>query len=690
MTHNSLWFWFLIQLMFVVCYHFGFSQPQELNNRVRHLRNADPREWSEFEVMADKELKLQFTAKSNAGDQTLNIRQYDVKQNWQVSINDHEIGSLVIDEKDISTYIAIPANVLRDGTNTLRINSDATDPDDILIREVALESRPLTQILAESIIDITVTEKESGTLIPARITIVNERGSLQTIYATPDAGTAARPGCAYILNGKATIQLPAGTYAIYAGRGFEYGIDSAKVTVKAGDHLKQSFFIGREVETLGWVGSDTHIHTFTLSRHGDATQEERAITIAGEGIELPIMTDHNVNNDLRPVVALLTLGNYFTPVTGDEVTTKVGHFNVFETNPNAPVIAHESGDWIDLSRTFGDLSKSKVVILNHARDIHNNFRPFDPSRHLSSAGVSVDDGNFPANAMEVINSGSQQTNYMTLYQDWFGMLNSGYLLTPVGSSDSHDVSRFTVGQGRTYIQCDDREPGKIDIDAAIKSFREGRVMVSCGLLTQIRVNNAYGPGDIVPGAGTVNVAVEVSGPAWVRAERVTLFANGKKIKEEKIVSPLHGGVKWRGSWTVTIPEHDVYLVAIADGPGNGMPYWPIAKPYQPAGPEWRPKVIGSTGAVWVDGDKNNLVNSPRYYADKIIISAGGDLSKIVRQLIHYDEAVAGQVAALLWKKGTNLNGPPITTALKTASPATKAGFKTVIEELTKIYDRKEK
>ncbi|HTE32183.1 MAG TPA: CehA/McbA family metallohydrolase [Chryseolinea sp.] len=639
--------------------------------------------------MADKELNLQFTAKSNVSAQTLNIRQYDVKQNWQVLINDHEIGRLVIDEKDMSTYFAIPGNILKDGMNTLLIKCEPAEPDDILIREIVLDSRPLTEVLAEATVDITVMDKRSRLLLPSRITIVNERGSLQTIYATSDSSLAVRPGCVYS-NGKAAIQLPAGTYTIYAGRGFEYGIDSAKVTMKPGDHLKQPLFIGREVETPGWVVSDTHIHTFTHSRHGDATQEERAITIAGEGIELPIMTDHNVNIDLRPVVNALNLTNDFTPVTGDEVTTRVGHFNVFETKANVPVIAHESVNWNDLSKTFGDLSKSKVIILNHARDIHNNFRPFDPSRHLSFAGECVDDGNFPANAMEVINSGSQQTDYMALYRDWFGMLNSGHLLTPVGSSDSHDVNRFIVGQGRTYIQCDDREPGKIDVDAAIKSFRGGRVMVSCGLLTRMSVNNVYGPGDVVPGAGSVNVVVDVMGPAWVRADRVALYANGKKIREEKIVSHGQGGIKLTRSWTVTIPKHDVYLVAIADGPGNGMPYWPIAKPFQPAGPDWNPKVIGSTGAVWVDGDRNNLINSPRSYAEKIITSTGGDMSKIVRELGAYDEAVAGQVAALLWKKGTNLNAPPITTALKTASPATKEGFKTVIEEITKIGNHQTK
>ena len=100
--------------------------------------------------------------------------------------------------------------------------------------------------------------------------------------------------------------------------------------------------------------------------------------------------------------------------------------------------------------------------------------------------------------MEVINSGSQQSNIMTLYNDWFGMMNHGYYLTPVGSSDSHDVSRFTVGQGRTYIKTSDANVSTIDVEDAISNFIEGKVLVSLGLLTTVSVDGKYGPGDICP------------------------------------------------------------------------------------------------------------------------------------------------------------------------------------------------
>src|SRR5438067_10320381 len=122
--------------------------------------------------------------------------------------------------------------------------------------------------------------------------------------------------------------------------------------------------------------------------------------------------------------------------------------------------------------------------------------------------------------MEVINSGAQQTDVMRPFHDWFALLNRGLTITPVGASDSHDVSRFIVGQARTYIRCQDDQPGKIDVQEATASFLKGRVMVSLGLLAEITVNDRFGPGDIAPAPGEVKVAVRVLGPGWTTAEKV--------------------------------------------------------------------------------------------------------------------------------------------------------------------------
>jgi hypothetical protein len=113
-----------------------------------------------------------------------------------------------------------------------------------------------------------------------------------------------------------------------------------------------------------------------------------------------------------------------------------------------------------------------------------------------------------------LNSGALQTDVLRPYQDWFARLNRGVLLTPVGASDSHDGSRFLVGQARTYIRCPRNHPGAIDVAEAVTNLRQGRVLVSLGLVAEITVNERYGPGNLVPATGQA-AAVKRAAPSGV-------------------------------------------------------------------------------------------------------------------------------------------------------------------------------
>jgi len=660
----------------------GYTQQQTLDSGMHFIRNAEEREWATFPAIVEKRnLVIRFEGAANAMGQTLSLRQYDVKQNWRIRLNDHDLGSLVTDEKDMITYYQIPPQVLRNGENVLEIKCKDVVSDDIKVGQVFLDTRPLQDVLSEAVVDIEIADGATGALIPSHITIVNEQGVLQTVTSPATEHLAMRPGHVYTASGKATLLLPAGIYTLYANRGFEYSVDSIRLNLARGDHHDKKFLIRREVDTEGWISCDTHIHTFTHSGHGDANDRERVITIAGEGLELPIITDHNIHVDLKPETNTNNVHRYFTPVTGNEVTTSAGHFNVFPVAKNETVINHNGSDWKTLDQNIRQAPGLKAIILNHGRDVHKGFRPFDSTRYLAPAGMRIDREEVFANAMEVINSGSQQTDIMRLFNDWFGMLNRGYFLTPVGSSDSHDVSRFIVGQGRTYIKCEDKDAGNIQVDEAVESFLEGKVMVSLGLLTSITVNDVYGPGDLVRAAGKVNVSVKVMGPAWTTAERVSLYANGKKIREVMIEKGDVAGLKWTGTWELELQKQDVFLVAIAEGPAGKMPWWPIAKPYQPASPVWRPHVMGATSAILIDADKNGERTSAYAYGKIILEKSNGNSEKVMKMLRRYDEAVAAQVAALLWERGTDLKSAAVTKALSKSSPAVKSGFESVIKEL---------
>jgi hypothetical protein len=663
-----------------------------LDAKMHHLRSGAQREWSDFPEQAEgQKLVLSFHAKANASAHTLRLRHRDLKQEWKLALNGKEIGKLPLDENPMLTYWAMPPGALHDGANELTVSCGGGASDDIEVGDVALLDVPRDKVLSESALDVAVTDKDSGKPLPCRVTVVDAQGFLMDLGTTSDAHLAIRPGVIYTADGRAQVKLAAGRYTVHAGRGFEYGVDSAQVEPKPGATEQVKLSIRREVPTDGYVASDTHVHTWTYSRHGDATLAERMITLAGEGIELPIATDHNLQVDYEPAAKEAGVRAYFTPVMGNEVTTaSVGHFNVFPVPAGAKLINWRVRDWDSVSRNIAEVAgDDPVIVLNHARDLHGGFRPFDPKCHIAVAGEDLAGWKLPANAMEVVNSGAVMSDPMRLVHDWMGLLNRGLAVTPVGASDSHDVSRYIVGQGRTYIRCDEADPGSIDARAAVRSLREGRVLVSYGLLVDIAVGTSdgrFGPGEVArtPPSEDVTIDLRILGPSWTKASRVELYANGVKVRHEDVTTPQGrpepAGVKWQGRWKLPAPRHDVFLVAVATGPGVSQPFWPTGKPYQPTSPDFTRYVLGVTGAVRLDVDGSGTFTPANAYAARLLRTSGGDLVKLGRGLDGFDEAVAAQAGSLLAARLGDRYEAAAESAVASSSPPVRRGIASYIAE----------
>ena len=240
-----------------------------------------------------------------------------------------------------------------------------------------------------------------------------------------------------------------------------------------------------------------------------------------------------------------------------------------------------------------------------------------------------------------------QSDILLLFRDWFALLNHGHRIAAVASSDSHDVNRFILGQGRTYVAAKDADPSKLDLDEVWRSYQEGRLLVSLGLLAQLKVQDRFGVGDLATGLPeTIKVEAVVSGPSWTQADHVELYSNGKVIREQKITDDHRAGEKARITWEIPRPAHDVHLVVIATGPGVTDPFWEIPRPYQPASKTFVPRLIGSTNPVWIDADGDGRFESALAIAKRLIQQAGGDREKLRESLKRCDEAVVVQAESL--------------------------------------------
>ena len=655
-----------------------------------HLRSGETREWSTFPEQTPGSLfERRFRSDPNPDIWTLSLRQQDVKAAWQVMLNDKSLGLLVRDDNDMTTDFRIPPGVLVEGENTLKIfpqkrpekarkNAIKNAPkssllDDIRIGEIQVRPIDPQTLRSAATIDVIIVEANpvdansvdgnsadgQDRLLPGRITIVDERGVLMPLGAQSNLGLAVREGVVYTSTGKASFGVAPGAYKIYAGRGFEYSVASTDINIESGQRLQRSLSIRREVDTAGWVACDTHMHTVTHSGHGDCTVEERMVTLAGEGVELAIATDHNKHVDFRPSVIAAGLVSEFTPVIGNEFSTKKGHLCIFPIDKGSPIPDFHVHDWKELFENIDATPGVRVAILNHARDIHGGFRPFSARHHLSLTGENLDGQPQQYNALEVVNSGAIKNDAKLLLNDWCGLMNRGLSPIPVGGSDSHDVSKFIVGQGRTYIRCDDTNAGSIKVDECVDAFLAGRVVVSYGLFANLTVNGAPIATDLVAlGQDDLEITVEVHGPHWTDVDSVELYVCGQPRFAEVVTSEASqlAGEKFRHTWRIPRNElkHDIWVTAVATGPGVTAPYWPMAKPYDADSPVFEPRTFSCTGAIRIDSDADGKFSSPIDYADQLIGQHRQDLAAITRALQDYHVSVTHQVASRLRAAGTDL------------------------------------
>jgi hypothetical protein len=583
---------------------------QNLDQRMHHLRSNGEAEWDEYKnvPVEGSRLDIQFKSEANTNEWTLFMRQRDVKVVWPVQLNGKTITNLFVSEDDLVNAIKIPTGALIDGTNKLSIVGPK-ERDDIDVGEIRLDERPVAEALSDGRFTIHVTER--GAPLPCRVAVVDSTGSL--FPAKVDAQHAAiRPGVVYLGDGVGTFNLPTGEYTVYVGRGFEYSVSTQKVSIRRGASTSLRAELRREVDTRGYVASDTHVHTFTYSRHGDATDEERAITLAGEAIELPISTDHNLVIDPITPAEKTGMSRYYTPVRGDEVTTGHAHFNIFPVDANATPPNPRINDWPELMKEMRGAPGVKVVILNHPRNIHNHFQPFASTNFNAKTGENLRGFEFSFDAVEVVNSSALQSDWMINFHDWMALLNYGYHVTGIGSSDCHDVSRYIVGQGRTYVACDDRDPAHINIDRACESFLKSRALISMGLFADVKIDNKFTVGDLATNLNKqIRVVATVQGPSWTAVDEIQLFANGEVLREEKFAPIYKAGVKKRIEWKISKPHGDAHLEVIASGPPVSAPFWRIPKPYQPTSTAWKPRVIGATNPIRIDADGDGKFTPPR-------------------------------------------------------------------------------
>ncbi|MCB9911288.1 MAG: PHP domain-containing protein, partial [Planctomycetes bacterium] len=629
-----------VALCLFTLWAFKSQEGTVLDGRMHHLGNDTFADWPEASPEPEgMQLEFSFEGEANPREVVLATWSRNIDDEWWIEINGQRVATCERGEDLAEHFYPIAAGTLVDGTNrfVLRTNSKG---DDITFGRVRRIDQTFRELFHLGQLAIRVTDADNGAGLPVRITIADAAGKLVPLYSAEGPHRAVRPGVLYTDSGSARRELSAGTYTVYATRGMEWGLDQAQVTIGA-EPAEVSLAIRREVDTTGYVAADTHIHTLTFSGHGDSSVEERMVTLAGEGVELAIATDHNHNTNYEPYQQSLQLGAHFTTVVGNEVTTPVGHFNAFPLDPAAEIPPHELRDFVEL--VDGMRAKgAQVVILNHPRWPNHEEGPFGVIALDPFTGAGRGDAKYPFDAMELVNSCTEEHDPLLLFTDWFSLLNRGEHVVAVGSSDSHTVGE-PVGGGRTYVPNKSDDPSQIDVDAACQAIAQGRTGIAMGIFATATAKRStpgeetFAMGDSIPRAGAgCEVTLQLQAPAWIRPMQAVLFVNGHP--QETI--PLSAAVDAQGqplptqqSITRTVTNthgQDAWVVWVVTGAGIDGPYWPLTNDY----------TLGATNPIYLDFDGDGAYQSPRATAAELVQQIGSDPARLTQAASESDEAVA--------------------------------------------------
>jgi hypothetical protein len=618
--------------------------PQQRAERVidegfHHLGNDQTPDWKE--APADPEgarLDLRFDSAANRGEWLLKLEQRSVDDVWTIELNGEAVAPLRRMPDRVERRYPIPAGAVRSGENVLSF-VPARPSDDVVIGNIRLVEASLREIYALEKIEVSVRDTATRTPLPARVTFVRADGSLAPLYYADSPVTAARDGVLYVGPRAVEIEIEPGEYRSFATRGVEWGLSERAVTVAARSRAKVEHALERELDTTGFVAADTHIHTLTYSGHGDALIEERVVTLAGEGVELAVATDHNHNTDYRPLQRSQGFDGWYTAVTGNEVTTDAGHFNGFPLRPGDAVPPHDLQDIVKIVQGIR-ASGAKVVILNHPRWPAQKG-PFDVHALSQSTGASTLPSPLPVDATELVNSTNTGEDPRQLLADWFGLLNRGERVFAVGSSDSHTVGE-PVGQGRTYVASATDDPARIDVDACCEAIANGRTSIGMGAFVTVAVEGRFVMGETIreprPKRPT-RFDIRVQAPSWSRPDRAQIYLDGTEVASFALAAEAGKPLDARLAWTLDRPlAHDVWLVVFVSGPGVRQPYWPQDNDY----------VMALTNPVFIDADGSGY-ESPRATA-ALILETATEPSEVDAAFQRVDAAVAAHLRDLLERR----------------------------------------
>lgn len=433
----------------------------------------------------------------------------------------------------------------------------------------------------------------SGTAIPAKVSVVGfdpapepaAGGGTSVFRSDVDQQGEELYGIAAVRfldqsGDSGAFPLPPADYEVVVSRGPEYSIHRERVTLASGVTTTVHATLVKVVDTSGFVAADYHVHLIN-SFDCSITRDDRIHTMAAEGVEYFVASDHDFITDLRPDVERLGLGSYLHAVMSSEITTfNLGHFNAWPLQRNPESYTGGAIDWGRAGTPAGkdfpslgsyDLSPAElftairariapeadggIVQVNHLNDATLGFftlagidtrasppRSFTPPALIrqNPAIENLYDDNYDTLELWVVGS-REETSLLqdANLGDWFNLLNQGRIKTATADSDTHTTAIVQAGGPRNFVASSSDEPRDLDDVELAESVRQGRTIGSNAPFLRVTVE---GDGGATAGLGlgaprlvaamshAATLHLTVQSPAWAEFDTVEVFANAVPLQ----------------------------------------------------------------------------------------------------------------------------------------------------------------
>lgn len=427
---------------------------------------------------------------------------------------------------------------------------------------------------------LTVSVREAnGGPIPAKVTVLCPNGPCavthESLILYSDVTKDPLPDqIAHVgwigPSGTATFELPAGQYAVLVSRGPEYSVHPPQyptipgqpIDVRTADATVNAV-LARVIDTTGWMSADFHVHAVN-SPDSIIDNALRALTFAGDGLDVIVSTDHDAVTDFAPLIAQTGLSPFLASVIGEEVSPmEWGHYNLFpltldasnRTNGGALDWAGGEGATLSVGEIFAEGRRlgARTIQVNHARGSLGGFTALqvdtdtlathiDPAllRMSPQAGATANDTKLISSdfdALEILNPGDDNldgtsTLARAKFNDWFTLLSRGLLVAGTGVSDTHYSLQATGW--RTWVDVGVDQPAQLDPTVLSTRLNAMRAITSNAPFVTVRAYRVDGAGAMVtlpvgiggtvpPDSRQLGVTVEVQVPEYLDLTKVELY-----------------------------------------------------------------------------------------------------------------------------------------------------------------------